>query len=142
MQHAAGTRGKLQNTEHLGFILIFVLIKIGLNLLAISKFGFQRDELLHFALAEHMDWGYIEVPPVIALLGKISSTLFGDSLFGARIFPTLCSGLIVWLGGLTAIELGGKKFAIALCCLALIFSPAFAASGYLFEPVVFDQLWW
>jgi hypothetical protein len=39
-------------------------------------------------------------------------------------------------------ELGGKKFAIALSCLALIFSPAFAASGYLFEPVVFDQLWW
>jgi hypothetical protein len=29
-----------------------------------------------------------------------------------------------------------------LTCLSLIFSPAFAASGYLFQPVVFDQLWW
>jgi hypothetical protein len=119
-----------------------VLIKIGLNLLAISKFGFQRDELLHFALADHLDWGYVEVPPVIALLAKVSSTLFGNSLFAARLFPTLCSALIVYLGGLTAVELGGKKFAVALTCLALIFSPAFAASGYLFEPVVFDQLWW
>jgi len=133
---------KQQKTRYLGFVFIFVLIKISLNLVAISKFGFQRDELLHLALADHMDWGYIEVPPIIALLAKVSSTLFGNSLFAARLFPTLCSGLIVWLGGLTAIELGGKKFAIALTCLALIFSPAFAASGYLFEPVVFDQLWW
>ena len=142
MQHVPGTDNQHQKSGYFGFILIFVLVKIGLNLTAISKFGFQRDELLHFALAGHLDWGYIEVPPVIALLGKISLVIFGDSVFAARIFPTLCSGLIILLSGLTAVELGGKKLAVALTCLALIFSPAFAASDYLFEPVVFDQLWW
>lgn len=142
MEEAPNTYSQHQKPSYTGFILIFVLIKIGLNLLAISKFGFQRDELLNFSLADHMDWGFVEVPPVIALLAKVSTVIFGDSLFAARLFPTLCSGLIVWLGGLTAIELGGKKFAVVLTCLALIFSPAFAASGYLFEPVVFDQLWW
>ncbi len=105
-------------------------------------FGFQRDEFLHLILADHLDWGYKEVPPFIAVLAKISSTLFGDSVFAARIFPTIFSGLIVWLTGLITIELGGRRFAIALACLALIFSPAFAASGYLFQPVVFDQFWW
>jgi 4-amino-4-deoxy-L-arabinose transferase-like glycosyltransferase len=142
MQEAPGTPSEGYKKKYSGFILIFVLIKISLNLLAISKFGFQRDELLHFALADHLDWGYIEVPPLIALMAKTSASIFGDSVFAARLFPTLCSGLIVWFSGLTAVELGGKKFAIALTCLALIFSPAFAASGYLFEPVVFDQLWW
>jgi hypothetical protein len=111
-------------------------------LLAISNFGFQRDELLHLVLADHLDWGYIEVPPFIAFLAKITISVFGRSLFASRIFPTICSGVIVWLTGLITVEFGGKKFAIALACLALIFSPAFAASGYLFEPVVFDQLWW
>jgi hypothetical protein len=124
------------------FILIFVFIKIGLNLLAIAHFGFHRDELLHLVLADHLDWGYKEVPPFIALLAKASFLFFGNSVTAARIFPTICSGLIVWLTGLITVELGGKKFAIALACLAMIFSPAFAASGYLFQPVVFDQLWW
>jgi len=110
--------------------------------LAISHFGFHRDELLHLALGDHLDWGYKEVPPFIALLAKISTAVFGDSVFAARIFSTLFSGLIIWFTGLIVVELGGRKFAITLASLALIFSPAFAASGYLFQPVVFDQLWW
>jgi hypothetical protein len=123
-------------------LLIFVAIKIGLNLLAISHFGFHRDELLHLALGDHLDWGFKEVPPFIALLAKITTIIFGNSVFAARVFSTIFSGLIVWFMGQIVIELGGRKFAITLACLALIFSPAFAASGYLFQPVVFDQLWW
>jgi hypothetical protein len=115
---------------------------VGLNLLAIAHFGFHRDEFLHLVLADHLDWGYKEVPPFIGLIAKITITIFGNSVFAARIFPTICGGLIVWFTGLITMELGGKKFAIALACLALIFAPAFAASDYLFQPVVFDQLWW
>src|ERR1700678_1230234 len=131
-----------RRSTYSSFTLIFVLIKISLNLLAISHFGFHRDEFLHLVLADHLDWGYKEVPPFIALLGKLSLTVFGASVFAARIFPTIASGLIIWFTGLITVELGGKKFAVALACLALIFSPAFAASDYLFQPVVFDQLWW
>ncbi|MFI5136192.1 MAG: glycosyltransferase family 39 protein [Sphingobacteriales bacterium] len=131
-----------RRSTYASFILLFVLIKIGLNLLAMPHFGFHRDEFLHLVLADHLDWGYKEVPPFIALLAKITISVFGNSVFAARIFPTICSGLIIWFTGLITVELGGKKFAISLACLALIFSPAFAASGYLFQPVVFDQLWW
>lgn len=133
---------KNNRSKYSSFILIFVAIKIGLNLLAMSHFGFQRDELLHLALGDHLDWGFKEVPPFIALLAKISTTIFGDSVFATRIFSTIFSGLIIWFTGQIVVELGGRKFAITLACLALIFSPAFAASGYLFQPVVFDQLWW
>jgi hypothetical protein len=131
-----------RKSSYTNFILIFVCIKIGLNLLAISNFGFHRDELLHLALGDHLDWGYKEVPPFIAVIAKLTTTLFGSSVFAARIFTTICSGLIIWLTGKITIELGGKKFAISLACLAIIFSPAFISSGYLFQPVVFDQLWW
>lgn len=133
---------KDQKPTYLSFILIFVAIKIGLNFLAIAHFGFHRDELLHLVLADHLDWGYKEVPPFIAFLAKISNVAFGDSVFAARVFPTIFSGLIILLTGLITVEFGGKKFAIALACLSMIFSPAFAASGYLFQPVVFDQFWW
>lgn len=135
-------RKKNNRSNYHSFILLFVAIKIGLNLLAISHFGFQRDEFLHLALGDHLDWGFKEVPPFIAVLAKISTSIFGDSVFATRIFSTIFSGLIIWFTGLIAVELGGGKFAIALACISLIFSPAFAASGYLFQPVVFDQLWW
>ncbi|MDO3628271.1 glycosyltransferase family 39 protein [Mucilaginibacter sp. BT774] len=133
---------KNNRSKYSYFLLIFVAIKVGLNLLAISRFGFQRDELLHLTLGDHLDWGFKEVPPFIAVLAKITTSVFGNSVFAARIFSTIFSGLIIWFTGQIVIELGGKKFAITLACLALIFSPAFAASGYLFQPVVFDQLWW
>src|ERR1700693_2319435 len=113
-----------RRSSYLIFILIFVIIKISLNLLAMSHFGFHRDELLHLVLADHMDWGYKEVPPFIALLAKLSNVFFGTSVFAARIFPTIAGGLIVWLTGQITVEFGGKKFAIALACMALIFSPA------------------
>lgn len=129
-------------SKYTGFILLFVAIKVVLNLLAISHFGFQRDELLHLALGDHLDWGFKEVPPFIALLAKISTAIFGGSVFATRIFSTLAGGLIIWFTGKIVAEFGGGKFAIALACLSLIFSPAFAASDYLFQPVVFDQLWW
>ena len=131
-----------RRSTYSSFILIFVLLKVGLNLLALSHFGFHRDEFLHLVLADHPDWGYKEVPPFIGVLARITITLFGSSVFAARIFPTIAAGLIVFLTGQITVELGGKRFAIALACLALIFSPAFAASDYLFQPVVFDQLWW
>ncbi len=142
MQNTFTSRNGGHQQRYTGFILIFVLIKVGLNLLAIAHYGLQRDELLHLALAGHLDWGFIEVPPFIALLAKISLSVFGNSVFAVRIFPTICSGAMVWLTGLITTELGGKKFGIAAACLAVIFSPGFAASGYLFEPVAFDQLWW
>ncbi|MBE9586792.1 glycosyltransferase family 39 protein [Mucilaginibacter sp. JRF] len=131
-----------KRAEYHKFVLIFVLVKVVLNLIAISNFGFHRDELLHLALADHLDWGFKEVPPFIALLAKISLTVFGDSVFASRLFTTVASGIIIWLTGMITIELGGRKFAIAIACLSMIFAPAFAASGYLFQPVVFDQLWW
>lgn len=133
---------KNRRSSYSKFIMIFVAVKVLLNLFAISHFGFHRDEFLHLVLGDHLDWGYKEVPPFIAVLAAITKTVFGDSVFAARIFPTIASGLIIWLTGRITVELGGRRFAITLACLALIFSPAFAASGYLFQPVVFDQLWW
>lgn len=128
--------------NHLNFILLFVVIRVALNLFALPHFGFQRDEMLHLALGDHLAWGFKEVPPFIAFIARISTAVFGNSVVAARIFTTIASGFIVLLTGLLTVELGGKRFAIAVACLTMTFSPAFIASGYLLQPVIFDQLWW
>jgi hypothetical protein len=133
---------KISSKNYKPLIGCLVALKALLLLLAINHFGFHRDEMLHLVLGDHLDWGYIEVPPLIAFLAKISTAVFGSSVAAARVFPAIASALMVWFTGLLAAEFGGRRFAIALACLCVIFSPGMAASGYLFQPVVFDQLWW
>ncbi|WP_448702687.1 ArnT family glycosyltransferase [Mucilaginibacter sp. AW1-3] len=129
-------------SAYINFILIFVLFRIVLNVFALPHYGFQRDEMLHLALGDHLAWGFKEVPPFIAWIAAASTWLFGSSVAAARIFTTLCAGLIVLLTGLTTVEFGGRRFAITVACLSITLSPAFLASDYLLQPVVFDQLWW
>lgn len=131
-----------RNRKEFSLILFFTLIKLVLHLSANSNFGFHRDELLYMALGEHLDWGYKEVPPFIAGISWLSAYTFGDSVFGIRVLSTLFGSLIVFLTGLTVLALNGKRFAISIACLGIIISPAFLGSGYLFQPVVFDQFFW
>lgn len=131
-----------RNRKEFTFILFFTLIKLVLHLSANNNFGFHRDELLYMALGEHLDWGYKEVPPFIAGISWLSAHTFGDSVFATRVLSSLFGALIVFLTGLSVIALNGKRFAIAIACLGIIISPAFLGSGYLFQPVVFDQFFW
>ncbi|MCJ8210919.1 glycosyltransferase family 39 protein [Mucilaginibacter sp. RS28] len=124
------------------FILIFAGLKLLLNMLALNRYGFHRDELLHLALGDHLAWGYKEVPPFIGFLAFIVNHVLVGSLIATRIFPALFAAAMVWVAGKLVVEFGGRRFAIAITCLTLILSPAFVASDYLFQPVIFDQFWW
>ncbi|QJD94996.1 glycosyltransferase family 39 protein [Mucilaginibacter robiniae] len=123
-------------------LLLLVALKLFLNFLAAPHYGFHRDELLHLALGDHLGWGYMEVPPVVGWLARITTAVFGSSLVAARVFPAIASALMLWFTGLLTIELGGGRFAVLLAGLCMLFSPGMVASCYLFQPVVFDQLWW
>lgn len=131
-----------RNPKEFSFIVLFVCLKITLHFFANSNFGFHRDEFLYMALGEHLDWGFQEVPPFIAGISWFSTSIFGESVFAARVISTFFGALIVFLTGLIVLALNGKRLAIAIACMAVIISPAFLASGYLLQPVVFDQFFW
>ena len=42
-----------------------------LPFLANGKFELHRHEYLYMALDQHLDWGFLEVPPSIAILAHI-----------------------------------------------------------------------
>lgn len=126
-------------------ILLTTAIALSQTLLhfaAINQYGFHEDELLYMVLGKHLAWGYIETGPLIAVIGDMSKSLFGDSLIGMRIFPVICAGALVHLTGMLTIRLGGTHFAVIVACTAVAFSPAFLASGALFIPQVFDEFFW
>lgn len=128
--------------KNLFIIGVLALVKLVIQLLGNRNYGFHRDELLHLSVSEHLDWGYYEFPPFIAIVGKLSYLLFNYSLTGTRLFPTLAGITILVLCCLMAKELGGKTRAIffsGICILAFV---PFYRNHTLFQPVAFDQLFW
>lgn len=128
--------------KYLPIILILSIIKLTIQWLGNKNYGFHRDELLHLSVSEHLDWGFMEFPPFIALIGKISYLLFDYSLLGVRLFPTLAGVGILVLCCFIAKELGGKSIAILLSGICVLAFLPFYRNHTLFQPVAFDQLFW
>ena len=118
------------------------LIKLFIHLLTNTNYELHRDAFLYYSLGEHLDWGYVSVPPFIAFLSKISVFLFGKTVFALRFFPALVGSLSVIIIGKIVKELKGGTWAILLAILAFILSPAFLRSNTLFQPVSFNQFFW
>jgi len=133
---------KIQLSPEWILIISFAIFKLAIHFLTNTSYGLHRDEYLYLALADHLDVGYVSVPPSIAAFAKLASILFGDSVFAVRFFPALIGAASVVIIGLMAKNLGGGKWAIALACAAFIVSPSFLRSNTLFMPVSFDQFYW
>ena len=108
---------------------------------ATSPYGFHRDEFLYFAMGRHLRLFAMDFPPFIAMAAQVARA-FGDSLVVIRLLPALAAAGIVVITALIVHELHGGRFAQVLACIAVLVSPLFLRAGNLFQPVVFDQLWW
>lgn len=115
--------------------------KLLLHFLTNSNYGLHRDEFLYLDEAKHLAWGFLEVPPMTPLIGKIS-LLFGIEPFFIRFFPAIIGAVTVWLICKMVQEMGGKFWAILFAGIAYIFAPAFLRSCTFLMPVCFNQFWW
>jgi 4-amino-4-deoxy-L-arabinose transferase-like glycosyltransferase len=117
-------------------------VKLALHLYAGRNYGYFVDELYNIALARHLDWGYVDVAPMIALLGRIELTLFGDSLSAVRFFAAVAGAALVLLTGLLARELGGGRFAQAFAALCVLLAPGIMALDHFLNVNAFEPLVW
>jgi 4-amino-4-deoxy-L-arabinose transferase-like glycosyltransferase len=103
----------LSPSGELAIILYLSAFKLLLHFFTNGGYGYFRDELYYLACGEHLDWGYVDQAPLIALVAALSRAVLGDSLFAIRFFPALAGAALVLLTGLIARELGGRRFALA-----------------------------
>ena len=68
-------------------LLLIALVQFLLHTWANAHDNFFRDELYYMAAAQHLDFGYVDYPPFVALVAGLSRLLFGTSLVGIRLFP-------------------------------------------------------
>ncbi len=118
------------------------LLKLAIHLLTMHNYELQRDAYLYYTLGEHLDWGYVSVPPLIGVISRFSTALFGNTVFALRIFPALAGSLSVIIIARLVKELRGGTMAVLIACLAFVLSPAFLRSNSLFQPVSFNQFSW
>lgn len=109
---------------------------------AFTPYGVHRDELLYLAMGRHFHLWRMDFPPLIALVGLAERALGGDSLVSLRLFPALAGTLLLVMAALIAREVGGGRFAQGAAALAVLCGALFQRSAGLYQPVVFDQLWW
>jgi hypothetical protein len=121
-------------------IYALAALKLILHLSTNSRYGYFIDEFYYLACAEHLDFGYVDHPPMVAWLAWLSRHLLGDSLPALRLLPALAGTVLVLLAALIARELGGRAWAQALAALGVLFSPVLLFTSTVFSMNVFDVL--
>ncbi len=127
-------------TQHRLLYLLFVIKLIIPFLLQHSYYQPHRDEFLYLAAADHMDWGYMEVPPVLSVFSWMVK-LLGGGEFWIKFFPDLVGGFCYLLIGKMVLHLKGGKFALLLAFLPFVFG-AWLRVFFLFQPNFLEIFFW
>lgn len=125
----------------LWILVILAAVNLILQFVVVNPvYELHRDEFLYLDQARHLAAGYISVPPLTALFGKLV-LLTGGSLFWVRFFPALFGMLTLAMVWFTAEELGGGLLSKILVSCAVLFS-VIMRMNILFQPTSFDILAW
>ncbi len=111
------------------------------HMLVSGRYGYFVDELYYLACSHHLAWGYVDQPPLIAVLTWLERVTIGDSLSALRFLPAVAAGLRVLLTGLIARELGVRRFGI-LACVCVVVAPIYLGLDSLLTMNVFESLFW
>lgn len=123
-------------------VLYIAAAVLVLQLATANRYGYFGDEMYHMACGEHLAWGYVDQPPLIAVLAWLTRHSVGTSLFAIRLLPAIANFVLVWLTGVLALELGGGRFAQALAALCSACAGVYLVLGHLFTMNIFEPLFW
>ena len=131
----------ITDNRYIILTVFFFLLKFGLQYLFLHPaFELQRDEYLYLDQANHLDWGFMEVPPIISILALLTKWL-GNGIFWVKFWPALFGALTVLVMSKIVKALGGNLFALALASVSFVFS-AYLRLNLLFQPNSLDVLIW
>src|SRR5208337_1435376 len=96
-----------------------------------NRYGYFRDEFNYIACGDHLQWGYVDQPPLIPFLIHVCRAVLGDSLRAIRFVPALASSLLLVQTAAIARELGGRRYALVLSAICALVSPQYLSNGSL-----------
>ena len=105
------------------WVFVISLVYFALHLATSTRYGYFRDALYYLACSEHLAFGYVDQPPLIAVLGWIARHTLGTSLPALLFWPALFGAARIVLVASFARELGAKRFGTVLAA-ALAATPS------------------
>jgi hypothetical protein len=66
---------------------VVALAYFALHLLTATRYAYFRDALYYLACGEHLEWGYVDPPPLIAGLAWVARHTLGTSLRALLVWP-------------------------------------------------------
>ena len=104
--------------------------------------GYFRDEFYYIACGRHLAWGYVDHGPIVALQARLAETLFGRSLAGLRALSALAGSGRVFLTGVLAWALGGRRPGQALAMFSVALAPQYLALDGFLSMNSCESLFW
>jgi hypothetical protein len=116
--------------------------KLLIHLYAGRSYGYFVDELYYIACGKHMDWGYVDQPPLAPLVMWCVRHTLGQSLAAIRFLPAVVGACEVAVAGLIARDLGGERFAQGFAALATLTAPGVLGVDGFYSMNAFEPLFW
>ena len=113
-----------------------------LHLLTAARYGYFRDALYYLACSEHLAWGYVDQPPLIAALAWVARHTLGTSLPALLFWPALAGAARIVLTAAFARELGAQRFGTALAAVLSAAPPVWYVIDHQFAMNAFEPLFW
>jgi hypothetical protein len=133
---------RLEFTSGMALVIYVALVRIAMYAIAAPNYGYFRDELYYLACGEHPAWGYVDQPPLIAWIAWLLEHTIGTSLYALRLLPMLGDVGAIFVAGLLARALGGKRWAMFLAATAVLVMPILLGLSHLFTMNAFDPMLW
>jgi hypothetical protein len=125
------------------FATVKLLFHVAANLWeAHLGWGYFRDEFYYIACGRHLAWGYVDHGPLVALQARASELLFGHSLAGLRLLSAAAGAARVFLTGLLAWSLGGRRPAQSLAMLGVLTAPQYLGTDSFLSMNSCESLFW
>lgn len=121
---------------------LVALTKLVLHLATAGRYGYFRDELYYIACSRHLAWGYVDQPPLIALVTWLELHIGGQSLHALRFLPAVAGATLVILIAFLARAMGARRFGIWFASLSTACIGVSFVMDYLLTMNAFEPLFW
>lgn len=125
----------------MGPAAIVAAVVLAVHLPLVGRYGFHRDELYYLAGGQRLALGYVDHPPLVPVLARLTHIVFGDHLWPLRTATALVHAAIVVIVAQITLGLGGRRWAAGTAGLAVAGAPVFLGTGAMFQTVIFELLW-
>ncbi len=145
--HAPGLRppapqppvARADRVPGLGWLIAAIVVAVELALS--GQYGFQQDELYFIVASRHLAFGYVDQPPLVPLLIRITDFL-GVSPMAVRIIPALAAGALVLAAAKLAAVFGAGRLGRVLAALTTACAPVVLGAMHIGNTTPLELLAW